>query len=159
MSEETTAETTQFPVITATPEELTNPSVSDSLAAFINVIIITAVEGGSNYWLPAYDYNPHLNDAQRFAQVTLLDNSADPTDSEEPEITQDTNITATKILAGINSLIADESIHPRSELGPFRRALAGMSVDNDPTDALARLDGVSADAVLQYALFGELRYS
>lgn len=90
-------------------------------------LLITAVEGGSNYWAEFKNYNPVEG------SVTAIDWEEDPT--------TEYHITAEDLIKATQELLTSGEV-------------AGWVLEGLPDD----FDSITADCVLQKAIFGEVVY-
>lgn len=111
-------------------------------------VLTTAIEGGINYWAT-------VRDVRRREDLTVW--SAVVWDTEEAS--ESFLLDADAMLKGIQRLhdaIMRGDVHPNSETGG--QFMAHLSFDQE-TSGLDCVDVVCADAIVQFACFGELVFS
>lgn len=126
--------------------ELTLTTKIDIPQSSLEDVLTTAVEGGINYWAEGEDCQ--RRDDLRVASVVVWD-------AEDPQ--DHFTIDAVAMLTGVRllheAIMSGDDVHPESEIGAqFLRHL--FSED----EGIEYVDAVVADAIVQYACFGELRF-
>jgi len=104
---------------------------------FLADILTTAVEGGVNYWAYADAY---IHTPSKDAAVLLEE-------AEEDECPHYVDIDS--IAKGIALYL--EHLRPQNE---YRKRIAEANRDNDAGE----LDAEDADVIVQFAIFGEIKY-
>lgn len=112
---------------------------------FLANVLVTAVEGGSNYWAEFSDYKwrediirRNMTDAS--VTCTVLDNRGYPDPKQVHKVTLNTIAKGIKVCKGL-------------KLNQTIKASI-LLADADPENA--DIDGDAADCILQAALFGEI---
>ncbi len=114
-------------------------------------VLTTALCGGIGYWGEALDYEQRDD----FMITSAVVREHDP---DEQNLSF--QIDAEAVLLGVKRLHAaigtgDRDVHPNSEIGAqFLHHLFADQVE----DGLDMVDAVAADAIIQMACFGEIRY-
>ena len=108
-------------------------------------IIITAVEGGSNYWASFRDYRHHVDGEEVAATVSVRDR-------EEPTEQRKT-VTIKEIASAFSRLARGEAgealAHQRPKWAKAYREIADGNWDYDATDA---------DILMQVAVYGTVHF-
>jgi hypothetical protein len=110
---------------------------------FLSDIIITAVEGGINYWAGVSNYNWSMETPSTTKAVIY--------DLEEPET--ELILSINTIASAVNRVQSDGNIHG---LGDFQRGIIIQA--NITNDFPSWFDAITADIVAQIATLGEVIY-
>ena len=123
---------------------------------FLNTIIITAVEGGINYWasVQAYEHTPVA-----WANVVPV------ADLEEDEDPLEYHLSPAKVEIAVNrilrAVVCSDAELPKYFPKHQAEALVIASMANDPCPDVSGamdIDADFADSIVQVALFGEVVY-
>ena len=103
---------------------------------FLRVVLMTACEGGVNYWADVRQYKP----SQGFAILR----------DAESDGAQDLRLDLAAIAAGIERIVGNQTRISKDR----RNQIFGANVDNDASD----IDADLADCIAQAALLNDLVY-
>lgn len=112
--------------------------VTGERAQFLDDIIITAMEGGINYWAQRLRYNPD-------SPVKAIIRDVDDYDSGQWTITR------AIVRNGIRGIVESENI---LRDGPLRDTILLANLKNDA----GYIDAIGADVIVQAGLFGKVVY-
>lgn len=115
---------------------------SEARTEFLTYVLVTAVEGGINYWASVSGYHPEDADPSRIG-VTVHDELSD----DAYRVTLDT------IAKGI-SVLKDKDKFPFAHRGYWLQFWLADRTNGDDGD----YDAGIADCILQAGLFGEVVY-
>lgn len=121
---------------------------------FLSDVLTTAVEGGINYWAAVSDYKWHDGDFVSIpASVKVHEIDEDPADASQPYYEVGVPINIQDIGRAI-ARIMDVNDEIKYLSPQVRKEVFAASVDNDAGD----IDADIADAIMQIAVLGEIRY-
>lgn len=131
---------------------MTQPDVADATLtvqrtiprSLLIDIVVTAIEGGIDYWINVSTYDP----AKGTATIYF-----DPFSTEQGEKEQKREITPETVLAGLQLLASEKEI--KWLWAETRTRIVGAAL-GDPEDFFVREDAGTADVIVQLGLFGEV---
>lgn len=115
---------------------------------FLSDIVVTAVEGGISYWCDIIKYETGENPAHTKALIEEED--------EEPK-----TIDIQVIINGINKMLENPPVNKSKStaIATYYQVFCWLTdALKDPKENNVMIDADVADTVVQFGLFGELRY-